>query len=285
MKLNKIKMKDRIHISVAEAVGGKMYAVALRELDLEYQILDVVLDFFKSDLYLPPFFIQRLYRLAGTTAAIKKFALYSYRHIHLTRARQDPTFWTRNWLQKVLAASPGLSFDFIELLMSHNQEAPDPTKLPRFLRVPPRLVHLQLASMLNLLALTPQTRQIPSPSSPQSASNTMPSSQKGEEPAVDVTEKAQPTFLLAIGCKVVELTFGERKEHLVVHKKLLCERIPCFRKIFNGDSKEALSKSATFSEDYLDAMEVSLYWAYHDTPPKLRFSSRAVLKTARFTIS
>ena len=47
-----------------------------------------------------------------------------------------------------------------------------------------------------------------------------------------------------IGTEMVGLYVGPNKEHYHVHKKILCNEIPYFEKMFKGNFKEATSQSA-----------------------------------------
>ncbi|CZR67132.1 uncharacterized protein PAC_17031 [Phialocephala subalpina] len=84
-------------------------------------------------------------------------------------------------------------------------------------------------------------------------------------------EPKQPfTFRENMGSETVELIVGKDKAKFLVHKKLLCDKIPYFDKMFNGGFEEARSKIATFSEDRAQSMDLLLGWVYHGSIRKIQ---------------
>ncbi|TGO48340.1 hypothetical protein BCON_0243g00120 [Botryotinia convoluta] len=83
-------------------------------------------------------------------------------------------------------------------------------------------------------------------------------------------------FLSNVGIETVDLYIGSTRTHYRVHKHILCTKIPCFNKMFNGSFSEASSNSADFPEDFPDSFDILLEWAYsqyHPLRPLNRVSS------------
>lgn len=61
---------------------------------------------------------------------------------------------------------------------------------------------------------------------------------------------------------MVTLKVGKNKKAFAVHKKLLCEKIPYFEKMFQGLWIEASGNIATFPEDEVECFDVLIGWLY-----------------------
>lgn len=48
----------------------------------------------------------------------------------------------------------------------------------------------------------------------------------------------------------------------VVHKKLICQKIPYFKKMFADGWKESADNVATFPEDSIESFDILLGWVY-----------------------
>lgn len=62
---------------------------------------------------------------------------------------------------------------------------------------------------------------------------------------------------------ILEVGGGNKPKQLfTVHKKLLCEKVPYFHKMFTGTWKEAEENKAVFPEDNVMAFDSLLCWVY-----------------------
>jgi hypothetical protein len=61
---------------------------------------------------------------------------------------------------------------------------------------------------------------------------------------------------------MVDLYIGPKREHCHVHKELLDDNVPHFNKMFNGEFKEAMSRSAEFPEYHPQSFDLLLSWVY-----------------------
>jgi len=52
-----------------------------------------------------------------------------------------------------------------------------------------------------------------------------------------------------VGTEIVELYVGPQNKLFRVYKKLLCDRVPYFNRMFNGNFQEATEGKATFPDD------------------------------------
>ncbi|KAL2064592.1 hypothetical protein VTL71DRAFT_3729 [Oculimacula yallundae] len=71
------------------------------------------------------------------------------------------------------------------------------------------------------------------------------------------------TFQQAMGSEVVELIVGPEKKKFIVHKDLLCSKVPYFEKMFKGGYSEATNNSAAFPEDNVECFDLLLGWIYN----------------------
>ncbi|KAF4626405.1 hypothetical protein G7Y89_g11754 [Cudoniella acicularis] len=72
----------------------------------------------------------------------------------------------------------------------------------------------------------------------------------------------EPRFIELFGTEMVKLYVGPQKHLFRVHKKVLCEKIPYFRSMFEGGFKEAGENSASFPKDTVAAFDALLSWTY-----------------------
>jgi hypothetical protein len=74
------------------------------------------------------------------------------------------------------------------------------------------------------------------------------------------------TLFRRFGFEIVDLHVGPASGWKVfrVHKKLLCDKIPYFSKMFNSDFAEAKNNSASFPEDSVEAFDLLIEWVYTD---------------------
>jgi hypothetical protein len=86
---------------------------------------------------------------------------------------------------------------------------------------------------------------------------------------------------------MVTLKVGEEEKAFAVHKKLLCEKIPYFEKMFCGPWVEASKNLATFPDDKVEAFDVLVGWLYsgklRSTEPQSRVEAILMLRRP-FTI-
>ncbi|KAF4625607.1 hypothetical protein G7Y89_g12559 [Cudoniella acicularis] len=75
------------------------------------------------------------------------------------------------------------------------------------------------------------------------------------------------TFRGALGTEMVDLYIGPTEEHFRAHKRLLCDKIPYFDKMFNGGFKEASDNTAKLPEDNPDTFEDLLNMAVYSAEP------------------
>jgi hypothetical protein len=69
---------------------------------------------------------------------------------------------------------------------------------------------------------------------------------------------------------MVDLYVGPVREHYIVHKELLCTKVPYFEAMFGGSNfREALEGTASFPEDQEVAFDLLLNWIYTGTIPPL----------------
>ena len=66
-----------------------------------------------------------------------------------------------------------------------------------------------------------------------------------------------------MGSETVKLYVGPTNALFCVHKKLLCDRVPYFAKMFSGRFKEASETSASFPEDSVQSFDLLLTWVYY----------------------
>jgi hypothetical protein len=72
----------------------------------------------------------------------------------------------------------------------------------------------------------------------------------------------------SLGADIVEIRVGTAHvRSFMVHKKLLCDKIPHFKKMFEGPWKATGEKIATFPEDDADAFDVLVCWVYNGQLP------------------
>ena len=78
-----------------------------------------------------------------------------------------------------------------------------------------------------------------------------------------------------MGEEIVDLYVGTgaNRKLFRVHKTLLCNRIPYFKKMFSGGFKEATENTAEFPEDSPEAFDILQGWVYKDTLPKVNIST------------
>lgn len=55
---------------------------------------------------------------------------------------------------------------------------------------------------------------------------------------------------------MVTLKVGLEEKTFTVHKKLLCDKVPYFEKMFGGPWVEAVANVATFPEDRVESFDV-----------------------------
>jgi hypothetical protein len=55
------------------------------------------------------------------------------------------------------------------------------------------------------------------------------------------------------------------KVPFLVHKEVLCKKIPYFEKMFKGGFEEGTKNEATFPEDNTESFDLLLGWVYHDS--------------------
>lgn len=64
---------------------------------------------------------------------------------------------------------------------------------------------------------------------------------------------------------MVDLFVGSPEPQLFrVHKKIICEKIPYFKTMFESGFKEALENKATFPEDDPEVFDNLIQWVYTD---------------------
>jgi hypothetical protein len=68
-----------------------------------------------------------------------------------------------------------------------------------------------------------------------------------------------------LGNDIVTLKVGENEDEFVVHKKLLCSRIPYFDKMFQDPWQESVASIATFPEDTPESFDLLITWLYTNT--------------------
>ncbi|KAH7348891.1 hypothetical protein BKA65DRAFT_594638 [Rhexocercosporidium sp. MPI-PUGE-AT-0058] len=73
------------------------------------------------------------------------------------------------------------------------------------------------------------------------------------------------SFAKTMGSMAVELFFGPEEKRFLVHKKVLCNRIPYFDKMFNGKFVETTDLRAMFPEDRVEAFDLLLSGVYQET--------------------
>jgi hypothetical protein len=61
---------------------------------------------------------------------------------------------------------------------------------------------------------------------------------------------------------MVDLYVGHHKERFHVHKAILCEKVPYFQHMFNGNFEDAKPNVAHFPEDDPEAFDLILRWIY-----------------------
>ncbi|KAM3068041.1 hypothetical protein ACMFMG_011089 [Clarireedia jacksonii] len=70
-------------------------------------------------------------------------------------------------------------------------------------------------------------------------------------------------FIETLGFEIVELRVGGPEAKLLrVHKKILCDKIPYFSKMFMGNFAEARENSASFPEDRVESFDLLIEWVY-----------------------
>ena len=52
-------------------------------------------------------------------------------------------------------------------------------------------------------------------------------------------------------------------KHFLVHKKIMCGKVPCFDKIFSGSFQEGTTQSTTLPVEDLQAFKLFLGWICH----------------------
>ncbi|KAG0651167.1 hypothetical protein D0Z07_2626 [Hyphodiscus hymeniophilus] len=72
-----------------------------------------------------------------------------------------------------------------------------------------------------------------------------------------------------LGTEVVTLYVGPKRKQIVVHKKLLCNRIEYFSKAFDGRFKEGREGIIYLPEDDADSMSQLVDWLYRCTIPPI----------------
>ncbi|KAF7943174.1 hypothetical protein EAE96_011111 [Botrytis aclada] len=68
--------------------------------------------------------------------------------------------------------------------------------------------------------------------------------------------------------EIVKIYIGPEKFVIRVYKKILCEKIPYFEKIFDGTSQEAASNSVTFDHGDFEAFHDLMSWASNGHLPR-----------------
>lgn len=77
-----------------------------------------------------------------------------------------------------------------------------------------------------------------------------------------------------MGLDMVTLTVGTSQKVFKVHRKILCDRIPYFDKMFRGLFQEAITSTAIFPEDDPGMFDLLLRWVYDGTIPSVTWSGR-----------
>ncbi|TGO79485.1 hypothetical protein BELL_0031g00200 [Botrytis elliptica] len=69
-----------------------------------------------------------------------------------------------------------------------------------------------------------------------------------------------------IDSEMVDIHVGkdEGSGHFQLHKSILCEKVPYFEKMFNGNFEEGTTNSATLPEDDPKAFNILVSWIYSD---------------------
>jgi hypothetical protein len=74
-----------------------------------------------------------------------------------------------------------------------------------------------------------------------------------------------------MGTEMVNIYVGDpekdEEKHFIVHKELLCNKVPYFEKMFKGGFAEAKTNTAKFPEDDPEAFDVLLDWLYGGSLP------------------
>ncbi|PQE10898.1 BTB POZ domain-containing protein [Rutstroemia sp. NJR-2017a WRK4] len=86
--------------------------------------------------------------------------------------------------------------------------------------------------------------------------------QRAEAVSLKSSREESPDFLETVGTEFVELSVGPEKKIFRVHKGILCDKIPYFSKMFNGDFKEGEDLKASFPEDSPESFDILLGWIY-----------------------
>ena len=73
---------------------------------------------------------------------------------------------------------------------------------------------------------------------------------------------------------MVEIFVGPEEQLFRVYKKVLCDKIDYFDKMFNGGFKEATEGKATLPEDKPESFDLLLGWVYHGTIRPLTFTRK-----------
>ncbi|PQE23545.1 BTB POZ domain-containing protein [Rutstroemia sp. NJR-2017a BVV2] len=78
-------------------------------------------------------------------------------------------------------------------------------------------------------------------------------------------------FLQRFGFEIVDLHVGPASKGKLfkVHKKLLCDKIPYFSKMFMSGFAEAKNNYASFPEDSVEAFDLLIEWVYTGVFPKV----------------
>ncbi|KAF7886977.1 uncharacterized protein EAF02_003624 [Botrytis sinoallii] len=69
-----------------------------------------------------------------------------------------------------------------------------------------------------------------------------------------------------IDSEMVDIHVGKDEDsgHFQLHKSILCEKVPYFEKMFNGNFEEGTTNSATLPEDDPEAFNILISWIYSD---------------------
>ncbi|KAI9646439.1 hypothetical protein NHQ30_004431 [Ciborinia camelliae] len=93
-----------------------------------------------------------------------------------------------------------------------------------------------------------------------------PTSPLAENPTM-ASEKTRNTsfWIDAIGTEMVRIEVGGSYQKAVfnIHQDILCNKIPFFDKMFNGEFLEGTTKRAEFPEDDVDSFKLLLGWVYN----------------------
>lgn len=79
-----------------------------------------------------------------------------------------------------------------------------------------------------------------------------------------------------MGMEIVVLKVGppgsDKMKTFMVHKKLLCDKVPYFSKMFSGTWKESKDGVAEFPEDSAEMFDLLVCWVYKDAVRLVLFS-------------